>query len=291
VSTTSPLGAADLHIHSDWSDGLATVPAILAHAEANTDLDVVAIADHDQVGGALEAVEWCAGRPGGRLQSPVASEISAAWGRHVVALFFAEPYPTTPFPRFRSLQETIARVHDAGGIVVLPHPFSALVPSVGERTLTRLLRDRATHPALAALQGLEVCSGVVGGRSVEARLRRLNARTWRLATLGSSDAHHLAQVGMARTRFPGRTLADLHRAIAERTAEARWGPAGAVSFPEHARQGWVSLVVKPVREVGAALSGGSRRQPRRTPPPSPPPPPTPSPPPPEPAAPPEGRAE
>jgi predicted metal-dependent phosphoesterase TrpH len=297
VSTTGPLGAADLHIHSDWSDGLATVPAILAHAEANTDLDVVAIADHDQVRGALEAVEWCAGRPGGRLQSPVATEISTAWGRHLVALFFAEPFPTAPFPRFRSLHETVARVHDAGGIVVLPHPFSALVPSVGERTLTRLLRDRATHPALAALQGLEVCCGATGGRRLEVRLRRQNARKWRLATLGSSDAHHLIQVGLARTRFPGRTLADLRRAIAERTAEARWGPAGAVSLSEHARQGWVSLVVKPAREVREALSRGPGRQPRRTPPPSPAPSPAPPAPPPEPPGAPEppesqeGRAE
>jgi predicted metal-dependent phosphoesterase TrpH len=154
---------ADLHVHSDWSDGMATVPAILAHAEANTDLDVIAIADHDQVRGALAAVEWCAGRPAGRLQAVVASEISAAWGRHLVALFFAEPYPTAPFPRYRSLAETIARIHDAGGIAVLPHPGSALVPSVGVRTLDGLLRLRDTHPALAALQAVEVCSGVVGG--------------------------------------------------------------------------------------------------------------------------------
>jgi hypothetical protein len=89
-------------------------------------------------------------------------------------------------------------------------------------------------------------------------------------------------VGLARTRFPGRTLADLRRAIAERTAEARWGPGGTVSLGEHARQGWVSLVVKPAREVREALSGGPNPQPRRTPSPSPPPSPPPSAPPPEP---------
>jgi hypothetical protein len=260
VDRQTTLGAADLHIHSVWSDGMATVPAILEHAAAGTDLDVLAIADHDQVGGALEAVEWCAGRPGGRLQAVVGTEISAAWGRHVVALFFAEPYPTAPFPRFRSLEETLSRVHDAGGVVVLPHPFSALVPSVGQRALSRLLRpapDGALRsPGLAALQAMEVCSGVVGGRRLESELRRLNARRWRLATVGSSDAHHLAQIGTARTRFPGRTPLELRRALAERTAEARWGPAAAVSLGEHARQGWRSLVVKPAREVRAAVRRG-----------------------------------
>src|SRR5919202_6841621 len=107
------MGKADLHVHSAWSDGLATVREIMAFAERETDLDVIAIADHDQVRGALEAVEWCAGRPGGRLRAVVATEISAAWGRHVLALFFEPPYPTRSFPRFRSLARTISLVEDA----------------------------------------------------------------------------------------------------------------------------------------------------------------------------------
>ncbi|MGH2355981.1 MAG: PHP-associated domain-containing protein [Chloroflexota bacterium] len=248
-------GAADLHIHSAWSDGMASVRQIMEHAEAQGDLDVIAIADHDQIRGALDAVEWCAGRPGGRLQAIVATEISAAWGRHVLALFFAEPFPTQPFPRFRSLADTVAAVHDAGGLVALPHPFSALVPSVGERTLGALLSRRQTTPGLRALQAMEVCSGVVGGRRMEGHLRRSNAAAWRLATLGNSDAHHLAQIGSALTRFPGRTPADLRRAILNRTTEAHWGAAPRISVGEHARQNWRSLVLKPARELRAALHG------------------------------------
>ena len=134
---------------------------------------------------------------------------------------------------------------------------------MGQRALAGLLRPAGDGPgarSLRAVQGMEVCSGVVGGRQLEARLRRLNARKWRLATVGSSDAHHLAQIGAARTRFAGRSpLEALRGAIAERTAEARWGPAGAVSPGEHARQAWRSLVLKPVREVRAAVRPG--RQP------------------------------
>jgi predicted metal-dependent phosphoesterase TrpH len=232
---------------------MGTVPELLRHAERHTDLDVVAIADHDQVRGALEAVEWCAGRPGGRLRAVVATEISAAWGRHLLALFFAEPYPTVPFPRFRSLEGTIGAVHDAGGVVVVPHPFSPLVPSVGRRTLARLVAARPERPELDALRGMEVCSGVVGGRLLETRLRRESA-VYRLAALGNSDAHHVVQLGAAVTRFPGRTPADLRRAIAARTTRAVWGVAGRVTLEEHARQGWRSLVVKPVRELRAAVA-------------------------------------
>ena len=42
------MGKADLHIHSTHShDGTATVAAILTHVKRNTDLDVIAITDHD----------------------------------------------------------------------------------------------------------------------------------------------------------------------------------------------------------------------------------------------------
>jgi hypothetical protein len=241
------LGRADLHLHTSWSDGMATVRQVLEHAERHTDLDVIAITDHDQVRGALEAVEWCAGRPGGRLQAIVGTEISSAWGRHVLALFFAEPFPREPFPRFRSLADTVAAVHDAGGIVVLPHPCSRLVPSVGERTFRAMMGGRP-RSVVQALQGVEVCSGVIGGRAAEAKLRRVNA-IWGLATVGSSDAHHLAQIGSACTRFPGRTPADLLRAIYDRRTSAEWGSEPRVSLLEHVRQNWRSLVVKPAREL------------------------------------------
>jgi predicted metal-dependent phosphoesterase TrpH len=228
------------------------VSEILAYVEGETSLDVVAITDHDQVAGALDAVEWCAGRPGGRLRVVAGTEISASWGRHVVALFFEEPYPTRPFPRFRPLRETIARVADAGGIVVVPHALSPLVPSLGERALRRVL---AASSARDTVRAIEVCSGVVGGRYAEARLRRLNAVQWDLAALGSSDAHHLAQIGSAYTEFPGRTPADLARAIRERRTTAHWGHAPRVRVVSHARQGWRSLVVKPARELRAILGG------------------------------------
>jgi predicted metal-dependent phosphoesterase TrpH len=249
------LGRADLHLHSARSDGMMVVSDLLAHVERETALDVVAVADHDQVAGALEAVEWCAGRPGGRVRAVVGTEISASWGRHLVALFFREPYPTRPFPRFRPLRETVARVADAGGVVVVPHALSPLVPSLGERALRRLL---ALPGMREAILGVEVCSGVVGGRRSEPRLRRLNTAEWGLATLGSSDAHHLAQVASAYTEFPGSTPADLLAAMRGRRTEAHWGQAPRVRLASHARQGWQSLVVKPARELRAALASDAR---------------------------------
>jgi predicted metal-dependent phosphoesterase TrpH len=241
-----------LHLHTTHSDGMMAVPELLAHVSEETSLDVIAVTDHDQIRGALDAVEWCAGAPGSTVRAVVGTEISASWGRHVVALFFQEPYPTAPFPRFRGLRNTAARVHDAGGVLVLPHVLSVLVPSVGERALRHIMADPI---ARSALVGVEICSGVVGGRAAEPRLRRLNASEWGLAEIGSSDAHHLSQIGSAFTEFPGRTPADLSRALSERSTVARWSEGKRVGVPlaTHARQGWGSLVLKPAREIRGGL--------------------------------------
>lgn len=247
-SSARQQGMADLHLHSVWSDGLASASEIMEYAQEQTALDIIAIADHDQVGGALEAVAWCTRHPAARVRAIVATEISTAWGRHLLALFFQPPFPRRPFPRFRPVAETVALVHAAGGIVVVPHPLSLLVPSLGRRTLTRLLG------AQVPVEALEVCSGAIGGRRKEPLVRALNAAAWHLAPLGSSDAHHLAQIGSAYTSFPGRSPADLQRAILARATGAHWGPAARVPLAAHAYQSWRSLVVKPARELWQALA-------------------------------------
>ena len=146
------MGLADLHIHTTHSDGMASVEAVLDYAEYHTALDVVAIADHDQVRGALAALEWVAARPSARLEVVFGTEISASWGRHLLAYFFEPPFPTKPFPRHRSLGYTAALVHDYGGIVVIPHPLCRWTPSVGQRALTRLLAQAVPYRRNRGLQ-------------------------------------------------------------------------------------------------------------------------------------------
>ena len=48
-------GRADLHIHTLASDGTAGVAAILDHVERRTDLDVIAISDHERIDAAVAA--------------------------------------------------------------------------------------------------------------------------------------------------------------------------------------------------------------------------------------------
>ena len=52
---TTERGRADLHIHTLASDGTAGVSAILDHVERLTDLDVIAISDHERIDAAVAA--------------------------------------------------------------------------------------------------------------------------------------------------------------------------------------------------------------------------------------------
>src|SRR5579875_2980499 len=56
------LGKADLHMHSIYSDGTGSIEQILDHIQYATDLDVVALTDHDVIEGALRARDlWARG--------------------------------------------------------------------------------------------------------------------------------------------------------------------------------------------------------------------------------------
>jgi len=52
------MGFADLHIHSMYSyDGTASISAILKYVADYTDLNVIAITDHDSMEGVPEALD------------------------------------------------------------------------------------------------------------------------------------------------------------------------------------------------------------------------------------------
>ena len=85
---TTRLGRADLHIHTLASDGTAGLVDILDHVEQATDLDVIAITDHERVDAALAARVIAAER-GLRAEVIVGEEVSTRGG-HLLALFITE---------------------------------------------------------------------------------------------------------------------------------------------------------------------------------------------------------
>jgi len=201
------VGKADLHVHTSHSDAMCDVPQLLDYVESETDLDLIAVTDHDGLSGAWEARERCAkGRY--RFQVIPGMEVTTIEG-HILALFVEEPPPS-----LRPVEETLAAIHRLGGLAVVPHPFTWLTRGLGLRHLRRILanRDDGVH-----VDAIEVTNQTPAGRIGVRKARRLNRDEFGLAEAGGSDAHFLPVVGTAHTEFAGRTADDLRTAIAART--------------------------------------------------------------------------
>src|SRR5690348_12625078 len=126
------MGTADLHIHSTYSyDATTTVRAILRQA-ADVHLDVIAVTDHDEVRGALEACKL--GYEYG-VQVIPGVEVSTKEG-HLLALFIEEAPP-----RGQSLIDTLIFIGRAGGIAIAPHAFNGLPHSLNMESVVGALTN------------------------------------------------------------------------------------------------------------------------------------------------------
>lgn len=195
-------GRADLHIHTVASDGTASVSAILDHVAAMGDLDVIAITDHERIDAAVAARAMAADR-GLPFEVVVGEEVTTLGG-HLLAL-----YLDRPIRPYRSLRSTILDVHDAGGLAIPAHPLVPFPLCAQGWMLRGLLDDpdEACHP-----DGLECFNPTALGRPWHDRVVRF-AERHAMAQLGNSDAHALPAIGSGWSTFPGRTAADLRRAI------------------------------------------------------------------------------
>jgi len=241
-------GRADLQLHSDLGDGLAPPEAILDSAE-RAGLQVIALTDHDDIRGSFILRDHAA-RRGSAVEIVTGVEVTTRSG-HLLALWIEDE-----IPMFASLAATVARIHGMGGVAIVPHPLSYLTFSVGEGALRALVAG----PVECRVDGIELRNPSYAGRVRSRRAAWLNERVLGVAATGSSDAHHAQLVGTAWTDFPGKTAADLRRAIAERTTTPdgrHW------TLAEHldgvAKQQWRSMVRDPVKRA-------RRRITKRTPP-------------------------
>jgi predicted metal-dependent phosphoesterase TrpH len=192
-------GRADLHVHTVWSDGAQRPEAILKAVRGR--LDVVAITDHDEIRGALQARDWARGHPELSVEVVVGEEISTLNG-HLLGLFLEERVPPG-----LSAVESIAAIHAQGGLAVAAHPFHPLRGvSRGHASIGRMIRD-------LPLDAIEVINNA-GVFSVPynawAALRNVELM---LPVTAGSDAHDVWYVGSAVTRFEGHDAVALRRAL------------------------------------------------------------------------------
>lgn len=218
-------GLADVHMHTNYSDGTGSVEEVLAFAQEHTRLDVLAITDHDTIEGALRARDLAA-RGRYRFEVIVGEEISTREG-HMLALFLRERVPPD-----LSIERSIELVREQGGLAIVAHPFNRVFRhSVQRSVMNRLLRQPELHP-----HGIETLNGSFAGIGSSQIAMTLARSTYHWAETGGSDAHTPTAVGCARTVFPGRTATELRAAILARTTAAEgtyWQAREYVAFVSH----------------------------------------------------------
>jgi hypothetical protein len=179
------------------------VEEVLAFVEHQTDMDVVAITDHEDVTGGLRAQELAA-KHAYRFEVVPGAEITTRQG-HLLALYIDRDVPS-----FRSVESTMEKIHGQGGIAIVPHPISWLTRSISERTLDRICERREEGVTFDAI---ELSNPSPAGRRTRERALRLNVERWKLPWAGGSDAHHLPHIGTGWTEFAGASAAELKAAL------------------------------------------------------------------------------
>ena len=167
----------DMHTHSEYSPDSRTPLRAQALALATAGIDVACATDHNTIEGALRLREMADG-----VRVIVGEEVSSRDGE-IIGLFLEKP-----IPRDLSAEETIARIHDQGGIVSIPHPFS-------RNRLYHLRRD-ALERVASQIDCLEVFNAreafAADNRRAEAYAKERN-----IAGAVGSDAHRVSEIGRA----------------------------------------------------------------------------------------------
>jgi glycosyltransferase involved in cell wall biosynthesis len=173
----------DLHMHTDHSPDCATpVEVLLAEARARG-LGAIAVTDHNEISGALEAR---AKADGTGLEVIVGEEVKTAEQGEVIGLFLERK-----IPRGMTLQETIAEIRRQGGVVYVPHPFDRLHSVPDYKHLLAVLDQ---------IDAIEVFNPRVAISEFNEEAARFAAK-YRIPAGAGSDAHVPQGLGSVRIRM------------------------------------------------------------------------------------------
>jgi predicted metal-dependent phosphoesterase TrpH len=177
------------------------VEQVLEWTSRKTALNVIAITDHNTIAGALEAASLA---PDYALEVIVGEEVTSREG-HILGLFLRERVP----PGLSGL-DTVAAIHEQGGLAIAAHPFVQRRDYV--KGFGRVPMGIGSRAAAIPFDGIEVRNSFPAFALANRRAGRMQ-RGREVSALGGSDAHVVEAIGKAFSQFPGRTAADLAAAI------------------------------------------------------------------------------
>jgi predicted metal-dependent phosphoesterase TrpH len=188
---------ADLHVHTVYSADSVITPKELVFYARKSGLTAVAVTDHNQVEGAREIAKET-----DFLIIP-GTEVSSAHG-HIVGLNVQEV-----IPRGLSAEETVDRIHQAGGIAIACHPFALFKGSIGKHVTGKFDAVEVINASAFPFR-----------RSVK-KARELADR-FKLPRVAGTDAHYGPVIGRAYTLIDAEpNVEDIVKAISKGECEAQ----------------------------------------------------------------------
>jgi predicted metal-dependent phosphoesterase TrpH len=182
-----PLIDVDLHMHTDHSGDCATPVEVLLARAQEEGLGAIAVTDHNEISGALEARKQAAELdPAHPVKVIVAEEVKTANQGEVIGLFIEEK-----IPRGLSLEETVAEIKRQGGLVYVPHPFDRMHSVPDYEHLLSILDDVDT---------IEVFNPRVAIGAFNEEAVRFAAK-YRIVAGAGSDSHVAQGLGSVRIRM------------------------------------------------------------------------------------------
>jgi predicted metal-dependent phosphoesterase TrpH len=179
-----PLIEVDLHMHTDHSGDCATPVDVLVQTARDRGLGAIAITDHNEVSGALEARKLA--EELGDIKVIVAEEVKTAEQGEVIGLFLEEK-----IPKGLTMAETIAEIRRQGGLVYVPHPFDRFHSVPDYEHLLDIVEE---------IDILEVFNPRVALTSFNEEAVRFAAK-YRIVSGAGSDSHVAQGLGSVRQRI------------------------------------------------------------------------------------------
>jgi predicted metal-dependent phosphoesterase TrpH len=179
-----PLIEVDLHMHTDHSPDCVTPVEVLLETARDRGLGAIAITDHNEVSGALEARRIAAERDD--IKVIVAEEVKTAEQGEVIGLFLEEK-----IPKGMTMAETIAAIREQDGLVYVPHPFDRFHSVPDYEHLIDIVEE---------IDVLEVFNPRVALTAFNEEAERF-ARKYRIVPGAGSDSHVAQGLGSVRVRI------------------------------------------------------------------------------------------
>ncbi|MEM4348450.1 MAG: PHP domain-containing protein [Candidatus Anstonellaceae archaeon] len=176
----------DFHIHTNYSfDSLSEPKQVVLEAEKKG-LDAIAITDHDEIRGALEAKRHVE-KLGLKLQVIVGEEVATDEGDLLVYFVKKRIEPA-------GLAEVLAQAKKQNAVCVAAHPYDFARSGIAVEKLEKDI--------LKGIDGIEVFNARVSFAQINQKAFEFCLKSSK-AQFAGSDAHHLSEIGKAYVEFEG----------------------------------------------------------------------------------------